>query len=109
MITHSTVATSVWRALRRRGRSEFTTLPSSADMKVPVPTAARTHHLLTGVEAVCLCVDVDLDFDRDDQVNVDDLSRALPYLCRGAARGACPGTPARGTTGRGLICARGGP
>lgn len=40
--THSMVATSVRSWARSTGRIAFTTLPSSADMKVPVPTASST-------------------------------------------------------------------
>ncbi len=41
-MTHSTDATDAPKSRRTTGRMMLTTLPSSADMKVPSPMASRT-------------------------------------------------------------------
>src|SRR3954462_1440371 len=45
VMTHSIVATPTPKAWLTTGRTVLTTLPSSADMKVPTPTASNTHQL----------------------------------------------------------------
>src|SRR5713101_2129499 len=42
--THSMLEIELPRERRITGRTAFTTLESRADMKVPTPTASRTHH-----------------------------------------------------------------
>src|SRR3954452_25049717 len=45
--THSTVSTCAPNERCITGSTILTTLPSSADMKLPLPTAISTHHFLS--------------------------------------------------------------
>jgi hypothetical protein len=73
--THSMVATSAPRARRISGSTAFTTLPSSADMKVAIPTVRSTHHFRSTAPiynfrmhtfvARCHCGNVEVRFETE--------------------------------------------